>query len=83
MKRIKTSTGTLYVGTAREILSLYKNLRDGYFAIHLYASAPKFNPDRLYGLELEYYDELIEIEFEIPYMKVISAETALAIILGL
>lgn len=66
----------VYVGTAREIKRLRRNLLEkcGYFSAH---GEPKFNWTRLYGLEVRYYDAFNERYFEVPEVTVMNSSTVL------
>ena len=43
---------TYFVGTAREVCSLYKNMWKKTSYIPIFSEAPKFNMTRLYGIQL-------------------------------
>lgn len=45
--------GTLYIGTAREMKSLYKNLKIRSSAMPLFIDDPIFVKDRMYGIYLQ------------------------------
>lgn len=80
---IKTdiTEGELYTGTAREILSLYRNLREREVVDFIHASYPRMNMNRNYGLVITRYDQYEDREVD-PVMSVVSASTALELILG-
>ena len=77
MKKIKTEDGCLYIGTAREICSLYKNFTDREIAWPIFSTFPKFNMEKYYGLSIDDYDE-DGLLFDIPEMQVVSGDMALA-----
>lgn len=79
MKMIKLSNNKLYIGTAREIKSLYANMEKHEIAFSIFADEPKFNKLRKYGLYIN-YDELFE---EFPTMEILTASDILAIVLEL
>lgn len=81
MKKINTKNGCLYIGTAREICSLYKNFADREIAWPIFSTFPKFNMEKYYGLSIHDYDE-DGLLFDIPSMQVVSSETAFAIAFG-
>lgn len=82
MKNIETKTGSLFIGTAREICSLYKNFMRREIAMPTFCDFPKFNMSKFYGLSVDTYDEWNEREIE-PKMQVVAGDTALAIIYDL
>ena len=55
-----------YVGTAREIRSLYKNLEKKTSFIPLFVDEPKFNANRMYGIAVDkgnkYYNVVSETD---------------------
>ena len=53
MKAIATETGYLFIGTAREICSLYKNFMRREIAIPAFCNFPKFNMSKYYGLSVD------------------------------
>ena len=83
MKKVVLENGNvvLFVGTAREIKNLFTNLNQRELAWCVFPDAPKFNMSRTYGLVLRYYDEYNEEFFADPQMCVVSAETALELVL--
>ena len=81
MKRIKTKTGKIFIGGAREIYSLYKNLEQRKIATPVFEN-PKMNINKFYGLVIDEYDELSE-KLVKPCMMVISGDTALALLYDL
>ena len=74
---LKKSNATLFIGEAREIASLYKNLEKREIAYDIFADAPKFNMTKMYGLVLDYESNFRNI----PNMQVVSSDTALRILL--
>ena len=82
MKAIETETGYLFIGTAREICSLYKNFMRREIAIQAFCNFPKFNMSKYYGLSVDIYDEWNEMETA-PKMQIVAGDTALAIIYDL
>jgi hypothetical protein len=82
MKIFKTSTGKLYIGTAREICSLYKNLSRRKIAEYIYNGTPRFNMSNFYGLCVDDYDTYTEMYYNPPKMTPVTADTALAVICG-
>lgn len=82
MKAITTETGYLFIGTAREICSLYKNFMRREIAIPAFCNFPKFNMSKYYGLSVDIYDEWNEMEIA-PKMQIVAGDTALAIIYDL
>jgi hypothetical protein len=72
---------TLFVGTAREIRSLFNNLDKRDIAWAVFSGAPKFNEFRMYGLLVECYDTYREEYYAIPHMCVVNADTALNILM--
>lgn len=79
MKNIETNTGCLFIGTAREICSLYKNFEKREIAMPTFCDFPKFNMSKFYGLSVDTYDEWNEREIS-PRMMVVAGDTALAMI---
>ena len=79
MQNISTDTGSIYIGNAREVCSLYKNFTKRKLAMPVFSDFPKFNMGKFYGLCVTTYDSLNEREID-PVMQVISGDTALAII---
>ena len=78
MKKIELENKDLYIGTAREICTLYKKLVDKEIAWPIFSDMPKFNMTKYYGLAVQYFD--IDGEpLEVPEMQVVSGDTALAI----
>ena len=47
---------TIFVGTAREICSLYRNILSRNIAYSDFAEFPKFNSEKVYGLWIEMCD---------------------------
>ena len=83
MKKMVLENGNavLFVGTAREIKNLFTNINNRELAWCVFSDAPKFNMSRTYGLVLRYYDEYNEEFYADPQMCVVSAETALELVL--
>lgn len=79
MKKIITEDGCLYLGTAREICSLYKNFEKREIAWPIFSTFPKFNMGKYYGLYIRDYDCINERWLSIPEMQVVAGDTALAI----
>ena len=73
--------GELYTGTAREILSLYRNLREREVVDFVHTRYPRMNMNRNYGLVITRYDQSEDREVD-PTMMVVSASTALELIVG-
>ena len=72
MKRIVgVENDIIYVGTAREIRSLYKNLVKRKIAYPIFTDFPVFNPYKMYGLEIG----------ENGDMMVINSDTILTLLL--
>lgn len=87
MKRIEMfeedmPVGFLYIGTAREICSLYKNLDRREIAATSFCEPPKFNMERYYGLSVRESD-VDGRWFSVPKMNVVAGDTALAMIFDL
>ncbi len=78
MKKLNTKNGSLYIGTAREICSLYKNFANREIAWPVFSAFPKFNMEKHYGLSIHDYDEDGWL-LETPGMQIVSGDTALAI----
>lgn len=53
MKKYNIGTSILYVGTARQICSLYKNFLSREIVMPSHCDFPKFNMGRMYGLLIE------------------------------
>lgn len=66
---------SLYVGTAREIKSLYNNLIKKDLGYSVFVYEPRFNMSRMYGLYLTYYDEYTECLNDVPEISILSADT--------
>ena len=79
MKKIITEDGCLYLGTAREFCSLYKNFEKREIAWPVFSDFPKFNMEKYYGLSISDYDCRNERWLSIPEMQVVAGDTALAI----
>lgn len=74
MKIFKDEEGILYVGTAREICSLYKNFVERAIWMPSHCDWPKFNMDRNYGIHVYYKNEV---------MYVVSASTVLTLLFNI
>lgn len=75
MKKILFRGGdNAYIGTAREICSLYKNFSRREIAMPAFCDFPKFNMENHYALHLSYEHG------DIPTMYVNTSDTALALI---
>lgn len=83
MKKVETNIETLFVGTAREIMSLYRNLRNREIAIPVFSSTPRLNPEKLYGLVLEELDPLLEVSHEVPKMTIVTSDVIVSILLDM
>ena len=70
MKILTNEDGILYIGTAREICSLYKNFAEREIWTPSHCERPKFNMSRNYGIHVG-EDEI---------MRVVSASTVLALL---
>ena len=81
MKRIEMEERIMYIGTAREICSLYKNFEKREIADPSFCNFPKFNMEKYYGLSVNFYD--INGDEIYPKMQVVAGDIALAIINGL
>lgn len=84
MKRIEMfeedmPVGFLYIGTAREISRLYRNLK---IATPAFCEPPKFNLGKYYGLVVRERD-LGGRDMSIPEKHVVAGDTALAMIFDL
>lgn len=73
MKKYYCENSTIFVGEANEIKALYKSLRrnDGYYC-PFYAGYPTLNPDKLYGLDLNWY---VSDTGHYSYFAVINSDT--------
>lgn len=81
MKEIKLNRNgldgnKLYIGTAREIRSLYKNIEKRDIAIPVFSEDPKFNELKNYGLYINY-------NFSDPTIMVWSASHILGVLFDL
>lgn len=72
---------TLFLGSAREINSLFRNLEKREIALSVFSSYPRFNPNYNYGLIVRNYDEYQEEYLLVPEMSVINANMAVDILL--
>lgn len=79
MEKIETENGYIYIGTAREICSLFKNFEKRCLASSIYTGNPKFNMNKFYGLKIDYENLFANY----PQMRVISGDMALSIIFNL
>lgn len=71
MKILTNEDDILYIGTAREIKSLYKNFAEREIWTPSHCECPKFNMSRNYGIHVGYEDKT---------MYVVSASTVLALL---
>lgn len=74
MRVFKNNKGVTYVGTAREICSLYKNFCYRAIWMPSHCDWPKFRMDNNYGIHVSYDDEV---------MYVMNASTTLAVLFDL
>ena len=82
MKKINLkNNNTLFVGSAREINSLFRNLEKREIAFSVFSSYPRFNPDHSYGLIVRNYDEYQEEYLLVSEMSVVNADMAIDILL--
>ena len=62
MKKVKVSSviedKEMYIGSGREIKSLYKNLEKHYVAFSMFEDEPKFNIFRNYGLMISHDEQV-------------------------
>ncbi len=65
-----------YVGTAREVVSLYKNFLNREIAAPEFCDYPKFNMDKSYALAITDVSS-----DEIPTMMVITSDTFVSLLL--
>lgn len=65
-----------YVGTAREVASLYKNFLSREIATPEFCSYPKFDMDKNYVLDTT------DVSDELPTMKVITSDTFVSLLLN-
>lgn len=72
---------TLFLGSAREINSLFRNLEKREIAFCVFSSYPRFNSSHNYGLLVRNYDECREEYLLAPEMSVINADMAVDILL--
>lgn len=80
MKKILFKNGDyMYIGTAREICSLYKNFSRKEIAMPAFCDFPKFNMGRYYGLFIS-YNNVVRWDIQKPTMQVVAGDTALALI---
>lgn len=81
MKKITTETGYLYIGSARQMLSLYKALDKRELAYPIFSDYPKVNKDKVYGIAVDTIDystgEMIN-----PEMCIVSADVILRTLFG-
>ena len=73
MKKYNCEDSVIFVGEAEEIKALYKSLRrnSGYYC-SLYEYYPIFNPNKLYGLDLNWY---VSDSGHYSYFAVINSDT--------
>ena len=79
MKKYEVKGSKLYTGTAREILSLYKNYRKRELADFVFESYPEMDMSRNYGLLITNFDEIEERVVE-PYMTVLNESTVIELL---
>ena len=79
MKLVNMDGNKLYIGTAREIKSLHKNMEKHEVAFSMFSEEPKFNKLKNYGLYLNYEEELDGF----PTIEVWSADSVLDILFDL
>lgn len=62
MKKVKVNSVTedkeMYIGSGREIKSLYKNLEKHFVAFSMFEDEPKFNIFRNYGLMISHDEQI-------------------------
>ena len=62
MKKVKVSSvledKEMYIGSGREIKSLYKNLEKHFVAFSIFEESPKFNIFRNYGLTICFEEQI-------------------------
>ena len=61
MKKYNIENGILYVGTARQICSLYKNFLSREIVMPSHCDFPKFNMGRMYGLLIDFEDDVMYV----------------------
>lgn len=71
MRVFKDNDGVTYVGTAREICSLYRKFVEHATWMPSHCDWPKFRMDNNYGIRVDYEDEV---------MYVVTASTVLALL---
>lgn len=76
MKKYTSENADLYIGTAREVLSLLKNLEKRGIAVYPYMKA-SCNMMKMYGLKIEYYSEYEERFHDVPRMTILTADSVL------
>ena len=76
IKYVDKDGDIMFVGTAREICSLHKNLCKRYLAQPSHSDDPKFNMYRLYGLHLSHWT-LDDEWMREPDMYVMNSSTVL------
>lgn len=78
MKKYELKYSDVYIGTAREIRSLYKNFlkKTEYFPV--FSQEPVFNASRMYGLSVRFwkYNDFEE-PLEYPEFMVVKNDTAM------
>lgn len=75
----KLDGNKLYIGTAREIRSLYKNMVKRDIAFPVFSENPKFNGMKNYGLYINYNDD----NFSDPTIVIWSASYILTVLFEL
>ena len=83
LDRGKKEERFLYLGTAREICSLYNNLKKRDIAHSTFSNKPKFNMFKCYGLMIECYDVYTEEYFQTPQMEVWKSDSCLSLLFQL
>lgn len=73
IKKYTCEDSVIFVGEADEIKALYKSLRrNGGYYCSFYADYPTLNPNKLYGLDLNYY---VSDTGHYSYFAVINSDT--------
>lgn len=76
-KFVSKNKDVLYIGTAREIMSLMKNLEKRDIAVNPFTDKVRCDMQHMYGLLIEYYSGFEDKRFETPQMTISSANNAL------
>lgn len=71
----------LFLGSAQEINSLFRNLEKREIAFSIFSSYPRFNYSHNYGLIIRNYDEYQEEYLLVPEMSVINTDMAIDMLL--